>query len=289
MQQSNASRRRDIKDIFLILIGAILQGISYRLFLIPASLPGGGVSGLAQIINHFNDWPIGLMVMIGNIPLFILGWRYLGGKRFAFRTMLAVVIFSLVTDFSAQYLPPEGLTDDFMLNALYGGVLNGIGFALVYRGRGTSGGTDILGRIISHYRAVPISQVYLLTDSVSMLLAGIFFTWEHALYAVIMLYVSGIAAETISEGARVVRTAMIITSQQDLVGQQIMEHLGRGVTRLTGEGMYTGQQRDVLYCVISRAEVERLKTIVVEADPQAFMVIGHAYEALGEGFQAIRG
>ena len=141
-------RRRDIRDTLLILIGATIQAVSYRLFLIPAGLPGGGVSGLAQIINHFNDWPIGLMVMAGNLPLFIIGWRYLGGQRFAYRTILAVFTFSTVIDLSTHFIPPNGLTSDLMLNALYGGVVNGIGFALVYRGRGTSGGTDILGRVV---------------------------------------------------------------------------------------------------------------------------------------------
>jgi uncharacterized membrane-anchored protein YitT (DUF2179 family) len=227
------------------------------------------------------------MVFVGNLPLFLIGWRYLGGARFASRTIFTVLVYSLAVDLTSQFIPTEGISDDSLLNALYGGVVSGIGFALVYRGRGTSGGTDILARILSHYRSMPLSQTYLITDAFTMMLAGFTFGWEKALYAVVMLYTSGISAETIAQGSRIVRTAMVITSKPDLVGKEIMETLNRGVTSLTGRGMYTGEDRAVLYCVISRAEVERVKAIVTDIDAKAFIVIGQASEALGEGFQPI--
>jgi uncharacterized membrane-anchored protein YitT (DUF2179 family) len=279
--------RRGLGDYALILIGAVVQAVSLNLFMVPANLASGGVSGISQVINHFTGWPIGLMVFLGNIPLFVIGWRYLGGPRFATRTIFTVVVYSLAVDLIGRWIPVGGISNDTLLNALYGGVVSGIGFALVYRGRGTSGGSDILARILSHYRSMPISQTYLIADAFTMLLAGFAFGWEKALYAVVMLYVSGISAETVSQGSRVVRTAMIITGQPEQVAQEVLHTLGRGVTSIAGKGMYTGEQRSVLYCVISRAEVERLKAIVAEVDPQAFLVIGEASEALGEGFQSI--
>jgi uncharacterized membrane-anchored protein YitT (DUF2179 family) len=280
-------QRRAARDFLLILLGAVFQAVSLHFFLIPAKLASGGVSGIAQIINHYTGWPIGMMVIIGNIPLFILGWRYLGGARFAIRTVFAVASFSILVDVFGDLWPTKGLTDDLLLNALYGAIISGTGFALVYRGQGTSGGSDILARILVHYRAIPISQTYLMTDALIMFLAGLAFSWEQALYSIVMLYISGITAETVTQGSRVVRTAMIITEAAETVSEGILHGLGRGLTRLAGKGAYTGEERAVLYCVISRAEVERLKALVAEADPRAFVVIGHAYEALGEGFQEI--
>jgi uncharacterized membrane-anchored protein YitT (DUF2179 family) len=279
--------RRGLGDYGLILVGAVIQAVALNLFMVPALLASGGVSGISQIINSFTGWPIGLMVLVGNIPLFVIGWRYLGGPRFATRTIFTVAVYSAAVDFTSQFLPAAGISDDTLLNALYGGVISGIGFALVYRGRGTSGGTDILARILSRYRGMELSQTYLVVDAFTMLLAGFVFGWEKALYAVVMLYISGISAETVAQGSRVVRTAMIITSQPEVVGGKIMERLNRGVTLINAQGMYTKESRAVLYCVIGRPEVERLKAIVADADEKAFVVIGQASEALGEGFQRI--
>jgi uncharacterized membrane-anchored protein YitT (DUF2179 family) len=275
------------RDYALILSGALLQALSLRLFLVPARLASGGVSGLSQIINSFTGWPIGLMVLLGNIPLFLLGWRFLGGANFALRTAIAVVFYSILVDVFGIFLPSEGLTTDPVLNTLYGGVISGIGFGLVYRGRGTSGGSDILVQILNRWKSIPISQSYLLTDALIIFLAGLSFSWENALYALVMLYISGIAAETISQGSNVVRTALIVTAEPEAVTGQILSVLERGVTVISGKGGYTGDERPVLYCVVSRAEVAQLKVLVREADPFAFMVIGQAYEALGEGFSTL--
>ncbi len=275
------------RDFALILVGAVLQALALRIFLVPAQLASGGVSGLSQIINHFTGWPIGLMVFVGNIPLFILGWRNLGGSRFAVRTVSAVVLFSLFVDLPLPWLPTFGVTSDLVLNALYGGLISGIGFGLVYRGNGTSGGSDILARILNQWKGIPISQSYLLTDALIIFLAGISFSWENALYALVMLYVSGIAAEATSQGSNVVRTAMIVTADPEAVTRRVLHTLGRGVTLLSARGGYTGQERTVLYCVITRSEVVQLKTLVREADQRAFMVIGQAHEALGEGFHPL--
>jgi len=272
------------RDFGFIFIGALLQAISLRVFLVPAHLASGGISGLAQIINFYTGFPIGVMVLVGNVPLFLLGWRYLGGPRFALRTAFAVLSFSILIDVLPPFLPLTGLTDDIVLNTLYGAVVSGIGFGFVYRGRGTSGGSDILGRILNHKRGIPISQSYLITDALIILLAGLSFSWENALYSLVMLYVSGIVAEAITQGSNVVRTALIVTSCPEEVKSKILHGLGRGITEISGKGGYTGSERLVLYCVITRSEVTQLKTLVSEVDPKAFMVIGQAHEALGEGF-----
>jgi uncharacterized membrane-anchored protein YitT (DUF2179 family) len=275
-------------DYLLIFLGAFLQALAIRLFLVPGHLVSGGIGGLAQLINYYTGFPIGVMILIGNIPLLVLGWRHLGGRRFAMRTAFAVVVVSIFTDLLVLFLPSEGLSNDIVLNTLYGGVISGIGYGLVYRGHGTSGGTDILVRIITNWRAIPISQGYLITDSLIMLLGGLTYSWRNALYAIIMLFISGIAAEVTTDGPNVTRTAVIITSLPENVSRSILTDLERGVTSLEVTGEYTGTKRTMLYCVIIRSEVSVLKSLVLEADPQAFIVIGQAHEVLGEGFRPLK-
>jgi uncharacterized membrane-anchored protein YitT (DUF2179 family) len=275
------------QEYLFIAVGALIQALAMALFLVPAQLVSGGVSGLAQIINYFTKWPIGLMVFIGNAPLFILGWQYLGGARFAKRTAASIVLFSVFTDLLVWLLPPHGITDDIVLETLYGGILLGIGLGLVYRGQGTSGGTDIIGRVLNHRLGISISQSYLITDALVVLAGGLAFSWALALYGLLVIYVSGLAAEAVSEGSNVFRTAMIISACPDQVAQGILINLERGVTVLPGTGAYTGKERPVLYCVITRSEVNQLKEIVKEVDPKAFMVIGQAHDALGEGFHPL--
>ena len=277
-------------DYALLLVGATIQGLGLRLFLIPANLASGGVSGISQLINHFTGWPIGLMVLIGNFPLFLLGWRFLGGQRFAFRTAFAVIVYSLIVDLlpTLHGFPVNGITDDILLNSLYGAVVSGIGYGLVYRAGGTSGGSDVLARILNHYRSVPMTQSYLMVDSLVVLSAGFVFGWKQALYAIISLYVSGIVSENVLEGPGTVRTAMVVTSQAKAISDRVLEEMQRGVTILQGVGAYTGTERPVIYCVITRSEVTQLKSIVHDIDPQAFIVIGQAHEAFGEGFKPLK-
>lgn len=275
-------------DYLLITLGTLLQALAIRLFLVPGHLVNGGISGLAQLINYYTNFPIGVMILIGNIPLLILGWRHLGGRRFAIRTAFAVVTVSIFTDVLVFFIPKEGLSNDLVLNTLYGGVISGIGYGLVYRGHGTSGGTDILVKVITNWRAIPISQSYLITDSLIMFLGGLTYSWRNALYAIIMLFISGIAAEVTTDGPNVVRTAVIITCHPEKITQSILTDLERGVTAIDAVGAYTGDKRAFLYCVINRSEVSVLKTLVLDADPDAFIVIGQAHEALGEGFHPLR-
>lgn len=287
-----------IRDYVLIVFAAVLQALSLRLFFVPANLASGGVSGISQLINHFTGWPIGLMILIGNVPLFLLGWRFMGGFRFAMRTAAAILAYSLATDLllktplfaagGAGAALIHDLQGDIFLNSLYGAVLSGVGYGLVYRARGSSGGSDILARILNYWRGVPMTQSYLMVDTAVILGAGFVFGWKEALYAMIALYVSGLVAETTLEGGGTVRTAMIITNNPKEVAQRILDDLLRGVTVLEGTGAYTGMERPVLYVVITRAEVVALKAIVHEADPRAFMVIGYAHEALGEGFRPLK-
>ena len=276
-----------IRDYALILIGCLVQAIAMDVFLIPARLAAGGVSGLAQIVSSLSGWPVGTLVLIMNVPLFVIGWRYLGGRRFLFRTAVTVVAYSLLVDALVPFLPKGGVTPDPTLNAVFGGVIGGLGMGLVFRAQGTTGGTDILARLLGRWRGVPLSQSYLLTDTAIVFVAGLAFGWEAALFAVISLYVSGVAAELAAEGVGIVRAATIITARPQAIADRVLADMERGVTGWAGTGMYSGEERHILFVAVSRSEVSQLKAIIHDADPSAFVVIGQAHEALGEGFKPL--
>ena len=279
---------RSIRDYALIILGGFVQALALRTFLVPAQLVSGGISGIAQLLHYLWGWPIGVVTLLGNIPLFVLGWRYLGGPRFALRTILSVLSYTIFTDILIQFTGQAPITEDILLNTLYGGILLGVGLGLVYLGRGTSGGTDVLGRILNQRLGMSISLAYMITDSFAVVLAGFFFGWEKSLYGLIMIYLSGVAADMISQGTNVIREAMIITDETEKVVHAISDALGRGTTILSGRGGYTQKDRPVIFCVVTAGEVIRLKSIVQEADPDAFMVVGQANEALGEGFKPLK-
>jgi len=279
---------RSIKEYILIVVGAFIQALSLRLFLVPAQLVSGGISGAAQLLNYAFRTPIGLVVMLGNIPLFILGWRFLGGPRFAARTMLSILCFSLFTDLLIYLTGTTPVTQDIVLNTLYGGITLGVGLGIVYLGRGTSGGTDILGRILNRHYGISISMAYLMTDSLVVLLAGFFFGWEKALYGLLLIYISGVAADMVSEGYNFTKATYIITVKSEEIVKAIQDELERGVTIIPAKGGYSRQERCMLFCVVSTSEVPRLKTIVHDIDPDAFMVVGQVSETLGEGFKPLK-
>ena len=280
---------RDVKDYILVLAGALLQALGTWLFTLPGSLVSGGVFGLAQIIYYKFNIPVGLIALVFNIPLFVLGWKHLGGFRFAIRTVIAIVVSSVLIDLLTTLPATKGmhLTESALLNTLFGGVLVGVGLGLVYLGRGTSGGTDIIARILNKRFGTSVSTIYMVTDTISVFLAGILFDWEKALYGLILIYVSGVAVDMTLQGIDVVRQAMIVTENYEAVASAIVEELNRSSTIIPAKGGYTKEERNILFCVVMRSEVALLKEIVQRADPKAFMVVGHANEALGEGFNPL--
>lgn len=262
-------------------VGAGLLVLSIDIFLAPGHIAPGGVSGLAIILNDRLGWPIGVTMLVLNVPMLALGFRHLGRFRFLWRTAYLVLIYSLGVDLVARFVPAGGLSDNLLLNALYGGVVGGIGTGLVYRGGGTVGGTGILGRVLQLRTGMPISQVYLLTDGGVIALAGVVFGWEQGLYALLTLFVWGLATDYMLEGPSVVRTAFIVTDHPQAVARAIVDRLGVGVTTWPAEGQYTQEQHTVIFCTISRPDVDALRRAVTGADVEAFLVIGHGHQATG--------
>ena len=277
--------KESLRDFLVIAFGCLVQAVGMVVFMVPANLISGGITGLAQVINHLTGWPIGVLTLLGNIPIMILGWRYLGKLQFAVRTVAAIFLFSLFTDLIYFIFPNPALTDDIFLNTVFGAVIMGLGFGIVYLGGGTSGGTDIIVRILNQRLGVSITAAYMVSDTLSILLGALIFGWKLGLYAIIVVYISGKAAEVISEGNSSFRQAYIISDAYEKIARAILEDMDHGVTILHGEGGYSGKRKEVLYCVINRSEVNALKRLVAQADPDAFVIMAQANEVLGEGFR----
>jgi uncharacterized membrane-anchored protein YitT (DUF2179 family) len=283
---------RSTRRFLLLFIGVMISALGYSLFQVPFNLAAGGVSGISIIIAEFTGWRIGAMILLMNVPLWFLGYHYLGGWRFLWRTIAAVVIFSAAIDLFNGYLPQLldefPITDDILLSALYGGIIGGIGGGLVYRAGGTMGGTSIVGRILQLKTGTPLSQIYFYTDGLIILVAGLVFGWEVALYALLTLFLNGLASDYTLEGPSSVRTATIITDRPDKVARALIDGLGRGVSQWEITGAYTGQSHTMLLCTVYRPQVNELKELVAESDREAFVTIGTAHQALGFGFSPLR-
>ena len=280
-QTNEIDWRPNLHGIFFLTLGSLVSAINVNLFLAPSQLAPGGVSGAAIILNKFTAWPIGLMMLGMNIPLLFVGFKYLGRFNFLFRTLYVVILYSLGVDLLAPLLPVGGATDNLMLNALYGGVIGGIGTGLIFRGQGTSGGTGVIGRVLQLKTGFPISQLYLLTDGGIVILAGWAFGWDKALFALVTLYVWGIVADQILEGPSVVRTAMIVTDRPKDVAEAVFERLRLGITAWPAKGMFTEVEHTVLFFAVSRPNVNALKSVVLDVDRQAFIVIAHGHQTVG--------
>ena len=268
-----------------IVLGCIIGGIAYPLFLVPNSIAPGGLSGLAMVLNHLFHWPVGMTSLLMNIPLFLIGYKAMG-KVFVWRSLVATVLFSLAID--AIKLQP--MTVDPLLGTLYGGLLLGVGLGLILRGGATTGGTDMIARMV--HKKMPFITVgafLLMIDCLVVILAGVVMGTTEGLYALICIFVSSKVIDMVLAGFSSNKACFIITPKWEQVTERILHDMDRGVTQLTARGAYSGEERPVVLCVTSRQEVARLKDIVREADEKAFMFVTETHEALGEGFSKLSG
>lgn len=278
----------ELRRLILLLLGAGLSAVGYAVFQVPYNIAAGGVSGIGILVNHFTGWPVSTFYLVANIPLFIVGYFYLGRWRFLWSTALVVLIFSFATQWLEvalpQYLATWPITDNVLLSAIWAGLVGGIGGGLVYWAGATLGGTAIVGRVIQVKTGLALSQIYLFVDGTIVLAAGIIFGWETALYSMLTLLLSGIATDYVLEGPSRTRTATIITSNPQPIITALMAELSRGVSYWDAVGGYTGEKRTIIVCTIYRPQVNDLKRIIARLDPKAFITIGVTQEALGQGF-----
>jgi uncharacterized membrane-anchored protein YitT (DUF2179 family) len=280
--------RRTLLDYALLTVGAALLAVNIDLFLIPNKIVSGGATGLATVLHIQFGLPTGVIVLIINIPLLVLGFRYAGGLRFAIRTAYATVLMSVLTDLFVPWLATIPPITQPLLFTLYGGLLDGIGMGLVFRGQGTTGGTDVVARLLNRLRGVPLGQTILVVNSAVLILAVIAFGLEPAMYALILTFVAARVVDVVQGEADYNRTAIIISAQAHAIKAAILSEMERGVTLWSGQGGYTGRDLEVVYCVVARTEISILKRLIRSIDPHAFVVIADASEVLGEGFRGWR-
>ena len=272
--------RKVVPDYFLLTIGSIMLAINFDIFLAPFNIAPGGISGAAIIIKEFTGWLPGITMLVLTLPMLVIGFYYLGRFRFLIRAAYVTLVYSLGVDLLATFLPP-GVTDDRLLNALYGGVVGGIGIGLIYRGGTSPAGTSVISRVLNLKTGIPNSQVYMMIDGGIILIAGLVFGWEVALYAFVTLFMWGLVADYVLEGPSVVRTAFIVTDEPEKVSQVLLNRMGVGVTAWAGKGMFSKREHTTLFCALNRPDVKILTAIVNEVDPRSFVVVMQGHQARG--------
>jgi len=277
--------RKDVfsnwQNFFLLSLGAIVMAFGFRIFFYPNNIAPGGISGLSLIVLKYIPMNPGLLLQFMNIPLLILGFYNLGRFKFLIRTSYVVLVSNIFIDLFGLIAPAGGISEDLLLNSLFGGVASGIGFGLVLRAQGNSGGTGVLSRVLQLKTGWPISQIYILTDGTIILLLGLFFGWENALYSTVALFVAGLATDYALEGPSIVRMVLIVTKHPKDVTKSLHNTLRIGVTRWDSEGTFNEEASNVLMCTVMRSDVDRLRDLVAIADPTAFVVVVQGHNARG--------
>ncbi|MFQ9872103.1 MAG: YitT family protein [Oscillospiraceae bacterium] len=273
-------------DILFDIAAAILYAVSVNMFTAPNQIAPGGVTGLATILNYLLGVPIGITTFLINVPLVILGLIFLG-KAFTLKTLKTVVFFSLFVDLLNPVLQPY--TRDHLLASLFGGILMGAALGLVFLRGSTTGGTDILGRLIQlPMPHVQIGKLIMLTDGLILLLSTIVYhNIETAMYGVIVIFLDGKVIDTILYGYDTGKQLMVISDSNEEIGRRVMGELERGATFFQARGAYSNEEKDVLMCIVKRNQFGKVKKIIKEIDPAAFVIVTEAGEVIGDGFKSI--
>lgn len=270
-----------IIEYVYILIGSAIVAVAFNLFLLPNRVASGGVSGLSTILHATLGWQPAYVQWAFNIPLFIAGVVLLG-RQFGVKTLVGTIFLPFVVYLTKDIEPA---THDPLLGSLFGGIGVGIGLGIVFRGKASTGGTDLAAQIIHKYIGLSLGTCVILIDGLIVLTAAIVFDIERALYALIGLFVTSKTIDFVQVGFGYSKMAMIITTKEEEVRAGILHKINRGVTKLSGFGGYTEHERPVLMCVVEQTEFTKLKQLVKSIDPSAFVVVMDAAEVLGEGFK----
>ncbi len=277
--------KEELKSALFIFIGSMIMGLSYSLFIIPFHIVPGGVSGVAIILNYLIKTPVGVTSIILNIPIFYMGLKILG-RGVGIRTLIGMGASYLTIDFFYEILKIRNATNNELLAAIYGGVLLGLGLGFVFKGKATTGGTDIIGMIINKYTGISVGVGIFIVDFVIISLSGfIYNSLEAPLIGYLTLYISSQVIDFVIEGWSYAKMAFIVTNKENEVKEYIMNKMNRGGTFLHGETLYKGEKKKIIMTVISRKEFPTLRQGIKSIDPDAFVIITDVYEVLGKGFR----
>lgn len=274
-----------LKHFVGIVIGATIVSASINTLIIPNQIADGGITGIAIILHYLFQWPVSWAVFVLNLPLFMLGLR-LVGRNFLIFSIVGVSVLSATLSLTMN-LPV--LTHDTLLAAISGGVLTGIGMGIIFRSRGSLGGTDILAVMFARTTSFSVGQILLGIDAVIFLGVAILFRPEMAMYAMIYMFIATRVVDLVQEGLSHSKSVMVVTTQAQRIADEIMAKLERGVTLFHATGAFSGEAKQVVYCVINRTELSQIKEIVRVQDPKAFVAISEVPEVVGEGFSPWKG
>ncbi|MBC7361043.1 MAG: YitT family protein [Candidatus Aminicenantes bacterium] len=279
--------KRVIRNLILVLAGSTVMGMGYALFLIPYHLVPGGVSGISIIINYLFHLPVGLVIILLNIPIFLLSYKFLG-KKYVLTTLIGMTLSSLMIDFFNEIIKlPKG-TENPILASIYGGLLLGLGLGLVFRGEASTGGSDVIGMILNKYTGVSVGIGIMLTDFVIISASGVVFkNLEAPLYGYIVLFISSKVIDLVLEGWSFSKLVIITSAKTNEIADFILNKLDRSGSALKSRSLYLNREGEIIITVINRKQLAELKAFIKKADPQAFVIINDTYEVLGKGFKPI--
>lgn len=270
-----------ILRILMTVIGALIFALGLELFLVPNTIMDGGIVGISIILSHLTGIPAGVFIFLINIPFVYIGYKQIG-KTFAFMSLLGITILSGATVVMHHIQP---FTSDLLLATVFGGILLGVGVGLVIRYGGCLDGTEVMAILSNKKLPFSVGEIILIINLAIFTLAGFVFTWEQAMYSVIAYFIASKIIDIVVLGMEESKSVYIISEEIEEIGQAIMARLGRGVTYLHGEGAYTGNNKKVIFCIITRLEESKMKEIVRTIDTQAFLAIGNISEVKGGRFK----
>lgn len=275
------SRANIAKRTIMIIIGAILAAIGLEIFLIPNRVIDGGIVGISIILSHLSGLKLGIFLFILNIPFFFIGYKQIG-KTFAISTIIGITVLSIST-----YLlhPVSAFTADILLATVFGGLILGTGVGIVIRNGGSLDGTEILSILINKRTPFSVGEIIMFFNFFILGSAGFVFGWDRALYSYIAYFIAYKTIDIVIQGLDESKSVWIISDKHAIIGEAIMARLGRGVTYFNGEGAYSKENKKVIFCVITRLEEAKLKLIVEEIDPTAFVAVGNISEVRGGRFK----
>ena len=285
MTERDKFRKKDLLDYGMIIVGSLIMAVGLMLFLIPNKVSAGGVSGISTILYHMFNWPAGITMLALNIPLFIIGVKIFG-RKFGMKTLWGIIWISLFTDLLGVVLKLPPVTNDPLLATVYGGLLLGGGLGIIMKGRGTTGGSDIIARILNKYFHFSLGISFMIIDTVIIIAMGIIFkNVELILFCLISLAISSKVVDMFIEGLTSERAITIMSKKWEAIANRIMDEVNRGVTGLDSVGMHTNSEKKTLYCVVATRQIEHIRRIVKREDPFAFVTITNVSIMQGEGFR----
>jgi uncharacterized membrane-anchored protein YitT (DUF2179 family) len=277
------------KTYSLIVIGTFILAVGYVYFITPYKIVPGGVYGVSIVLHHTFGLPVGMIALLFNIPLVLIGLRLLG-PRFGAKTFTAFILTSIFVDGLSVFSKMEPLVaDNALLSAVFGGVFMGVGVGLIFKSRATSGGTDVLAMIIGKYNRMPLGQLMIMIDSVVVIVGLIAFReWEIPLYSWMVIFIMGKVIDVVMQGINYDKSLFIISDKHEEIREKLLYDLRRGGTYIVGEGMFNGSPKKIIFTSVSRREVAILEDFIHQIDPRAFMTVIEAHEILGEGFKSLK-